>query len=48
MDEEKMTALEVGSLAPDFQLESSLGGEVILGQYRGKTNVILFFVREYN
>jgi len=38
--------LEVGSIAPDFKLQSTRGGEVSLSDYRGK-KVILFFVREY-
>jgi peroxiredoxin Q/BCP len=39
--------LEVGSPAPDFKLPASTGGEVALTNYRGKADVILFFVREY-
>jgi peroxiredoxin len=40
--------LAVGSPAPDFRLQASSGHEVALTDYRGKANVILFFVREYN
>jgi peroxiredoxin len=39
--------LEVGSVAPDFRLPASTGGEIELSDYREKSNVILFFVREY-
>lgn len=40
------TELEMGSLAPDFKLQSTTGKEISLSDYRGK-KVILFFVREY-
>ncbi len=40
--------LAIGSPAPDFKLSASSGNEVALTDYRGKANVILFFVREYS
>ncbi len=43
-----MDELAIGSPAPDFKLPASSGGEVALTDYRGKADVILFFVREYN
>ena len=39
--------MEVGSLAPDFQLTSNIEDEISLRDYRGR-KVILFFVREFN
>lgn len=39
--------LTIGSPAPDFKLPASRGNQVALTDYRGKANVILFFVREY-
>jgi peroxiredoxin len=39
--------LTEGSLAPDFQLPASAGGEIRLSDYRRKSHVVLFFVREY-
>ncbi len=39
--------ISVGSLAPDFKLPASSGGEVGLADYRNQSSVILFFVREY-
>ncbi len=39
--------LATGSLAPEFRLAASTGGEVALADYRNKANVILFFVREF-
>ena len=36
-------ALSVGSLAPDFILESHLGEKVRLSDYRGRKNVVLAF-----
>jgi peroxiredoxin len=40
------TELEVGSVIPNFKLESTTGKEIAISDYRGK-KVILFFVREY-
>ena len=37
----------VGSIAPSFRLPATTGAEIGLQDYRGKSNVILFFVREY-
>lgn len=38
---------KIGSYAPDFRLHATDGREIALSDYRGKTNVILFFIREY-
>ena len=40
--------LVLGSPAPDFRLSASNGGEVGLSDFRSKSNVYLFFVREFN
>ena len=40
--------LAVGTLAPDFSLPSSNGSKIALADYRTKSKVYLFFVREYN
>jgi peroxiredoxin len=40
--------LTIGSHGPEFRLASSQGGEMGLADYRGKSHVVLFFVREYN
>lgn len=40
--------LEEGSTAPDFKLTANTGQEIGLTDYKGKTHVVLFFVREYN
>jgi hypothetical protein len=47
-DNKMSDELEVGSPSPEFSLPANTGGEVALADYRGKANVILFFVREYN
>ena len=44
---DQISDLAVGSLAPDFRLPASSGLEVGLSDFRLKTNVYLFFVREY-
>src|SRR5512133_73726 len=37
---------KIGSLAPDFKLLATNGQEISLIDFRGKTNVIVFFIRE--
>jgi peroxiredoxin len=45
---EKSVELMVGSQAPDFRLMASDGREVGLDDFRAKSNVYLFFIREFN
>jgi len=47
MEDATNTPLKIGSTAPDFCLPSSAGGEVCLSDFRGKSQIVLFFVREY-
>jgi peroxiredoxin len=42
-----VTDVNVGSLAPDFRLESNGGAIVHLSGYRGRAHVILYFMREF-
>jgi peroxiredoxin len=42
-----LTGGRPGSIAPDFQLPASDGREIRLSDFQGKSNVVLFFVREY-
>ncbi|MBL8102117.1 MAG: peroxiredoxin family protein [Anaerolineales bacterium] len=37
---------KIGSLAPDFKLRATNGQEISLSDFRGKSNVIVFFIRE--
>ncbi len=48
MPTENSIQAKIGSYAPDFRLPATAGGEVGLSDYRGKANVVLFFVREFN
>ena len=41
------TEVNVGSLAPDFGLESAGETMVRLSAYRGRAHVILYFMREF-
>ena len=41
------TEINVGSLAPDFHLESNEGKMVSLSDYRGHAHVVLYFMREF-
>lgn len=36
-------APKVGQLAPDFTLQSHLGGQVTLSQFRGRNVALIFF-----
>jgi peroxiredoxin len=40
---QEMPSIEVGDIAPDFELEDQNGRKVKLSQYRGKKNVLLAF-----
>lgn len=40
--------LTVGSVAPEFNLAASVGGEIALSSFRKKSSLYLFFVREFN
>lgn len=37
---------KIGSLAPNFSLLATNGNQISLSDFRGKTNVIVFFIRE--
>ena len=37
---------KIGSIAPDFKLMATNGQEIALSDFRGKKNVIRFFIRE--
>ena len=39
---------KIGSVAPDFKLMASNDREISLSEFRGKHNVVLFFIREFN
>ena len=41
------TEVNVGSLAPDFRLESNEGTMIRLSEYRGRAHVVLYFMREF-
>jgi peroxiredoxin len=40
-------SIEVGSRVPEFRLPANTGDEIGIADYKGKSNLILFFVREY-
>ena len=37
---------KIGSIAPDFRLQATDGRIISLSDFRGKSNVVLFFIRE--
>ena len=36
-----------GARGPDFSLESDEGRQVCLSEFRGRSNVLLYFMREF-
>ena len=42
------TNIEIGSVAPDMELESNRGALVRLSDYRSRKLVVLYFIREFN
>jgi hypothetical protein len=47
MSEESDSEVQLGSPAPDFRLLASNNQQIGLEDFRGKANMVLFFVREY-
>jgi peroxiredoxin len=43
-----ITDHSIGSQAPDFNLHSSSDTDITLSSFSSKSNVYLFFVREFN
>ncbi len=43
-----LLAVEVGDLAPDFELPSTKGGKLKLSSLRGKNVLINFYVLDFN
>ena len=41
-------ALEVGEMAPDFELDSTAGGKLKLSSLKGKNVLINFYVLDYS
>ena len=39
--------VEPGAAGPDFSLESNEGRQVPLSEFRGRSNVLLYFMREF-
>ena len=39
--------VEVGSVGPDFTLESNDAVQITLSEFRGRRNVVLYFMREF-
>jgi len=39
---------KIGSVAPDFRLTATNDQQIGLSDFRKKSNVVLFFIREYH
>src|SRR5262245_35385118 len=44
---QETAAVEVGSAAPNFSLESNKGNTIQLSDYQGHSSVVLYFMREF-
>lgn len=43
------TAVDVGEKAPDFELKSTTGGQIRLGEFAGKKNVLIeFYIMDFS
>jgi len=47
LPQDESAEAKIGSIAPNFRLPATNGSEVGLSDFRGKSNVVLFFVREF-
>lgn len=48
MKSNNVSTLQTGSQVPEFRLPANTGSEIGPADYRGRANLVLFFVREYN
>jgi len=48
MEAQETPSIETGSTAPDFRLPASTGKVVDVRDFRDRSNLVLFFVREFN
>jgi peroxiredoxin len=48
MKAQEISSIEVGSTVPDFHLPGSAGKVVDVRDFRDRSNLVLFFVREFN
>jgi peroxiredoxin len=48
MEAQANPSIEIGSAVPGFHLPASTGKEVDIKEYRDRSNLVLFFVREFN
>jgi peroxiredoxin len=48
MAAQEIPSIEVGSTVPDFRLPANTGKTVEVRDYRERSNLVLFFVREFN
>ena len=47
MTQDDSIEAKIGSYAPDFRLPATNGEQIGLFDFRGKSSIVLFFVREY-
>jgi peroxiredoxin len=47
LSKQELQELQIGTHAPEFKLAASTGEEISLSDYKGKSHLVLFFIREY-
>ncbi len=48
METKEIPSVEIGAPVPFFRLPSTTGKEIGPEDFRGRSNLVLFFVREFN
>jgi peroxiredoxin len=48
MESKEISSVEIGSPVPEFRLPSNTGKNIGVGEYKDRSNLVLFFVREFN
>jgi peroxiredoxin len=48
MELKGITSIKIGSPVPEFRLPSNTGKNIDAGDYKDRSNLVLFFVREFN
>ena len=48
MEQKEIPSVETGSSVPEFRLPATSGKDIGPGDYKDRSNLVLFFVREFN
>ena len=48
MESKGISSVEIGSPVPEFRLPATTGKDIGAAEYQDRSNLVLFFVREFN